>query len=33
MINLVTAKDIMELTGYSKTQSQKLVRLAKSKLV
>ena len=33
MINLVTVKDIMELTGYSKTQSQKLVRLAKSKLV
>ena len=33
MINLVTAKDIMKLTGYSKTQSQRLIRVAKSKLV
>jgi hypothetical protein len=33
MINLVTAKDIMKLTGYSKTQSQRLIRVAKSILV
>lgn len=33
MITLIDKNDIMKLTGYSKSQSQKLVREAKTKLV
>ncbi|WP_423788948.1 DUF3173 family protein [Lactococcus lactis] len=33
MIILVDKNDLMQLTGYSKTQSQNLIRRAKEKLV
>ena len=33
MITLVTKDDIMKLTGYSKSQSQRLIRVAKKNLV
>lgn len=33
MITNVTKNDIMRLTGYSESQSKKLIRIAKAKLV